>query len=120
MNNTIMWKEIFEQADIVPRAIARNQETVQSLAKAVKENNIRQIIFVARGTSDHAATFGKYLLEIHAGIPVGLSAASVCTVYGSQLCYKGALVIGISQSGAGVDVCEVLKSAKQGLSLIHI
>lgn len=114
MNSTIMWKEIFEQADAIPNVIQQNRRTVAALAGKVKEAGVSQIVFVARGTSDHAATFGKYLLEISTGIPVGLSAASVCTIYGSQLCYQGALVIGVSQSGAGVDVCEVLKSAKKG------
>src|SRR5256884_8565419 len=64
----------------------------------------RSIVLVARGSSDNAALFGRYLLEITTGIPVSLSAPSVHTLYQGKLNLKRALVIGVSQSGAGEDI----------------
>jgi glucosamine--fructose-6-phosphate aminotransferase (isomerizing) len=67
---------------------------------------------VARGSSDNAALFGRYLLEITTGIPVSLSAPSVFTLYKAKLRLKRALVIGVSQSGEGADINLVLEQAK--------
>ncbi|HAY13658.1 MAG TPA: SIS domain-containing protein [Fimbriimonadaceae bacterium] len=66
------------------------------------------VVLVARGSSDNAALYARYLFEIHLGIPVVLAAPSVVTKYGANLRYPKSLVIGISQSGAGPDVSEVL------------
>ena len=71
-------------------------------------------MLVARGSSDNAALFGRYLLEIATGIPVSLSAPSVHTLYQAQLNLKHALVIGVSQSGAGEDINRVLENARAG------
>lgn len=117
MNNTIMWKEIMEQADAIPYCLSINQEKIAAIAQAVATNRPSQIIYVARGTSDHAATFGKYLMEIECGIPVGLSACSVLTAYQGKIQYQNAMVVAISQSGAGRDVFEVLHAAKEAGAL---
>ena len=66
------------------------------------------VLIAARGSSDNAATFARYLIEVFLGIPVSLAAPSVLTRYGSHVRYRNALVIGISQSGAAPDVAEVL------------
>ena len=69
-------------------------------------------MLVARGSSDNAALFGRYLLEITTGIPVSLSAPSVHTLYGAKLNLKHALVVGVSQSGEGEDINRVLENAR--------
>jgi glucosamine--fructose-6-phosphate aminotransferase (isomerizing) len=69
---------------------------------------------VSRGSSDNAALFGRYLLEITTGIPVSLSAPSVHTLYGAKLNLQHALVIGVSQSGEGEDINQVLENARDG------
>jgi glucosamine--fructose-6-phosphate aminotransferase (isomerizing) len=69
-------------------------------------------VLVARGSSDNAALFGRYLLEITTGIPVSLSAPSVHTLYGAKLRLQNALVIGVSQSGEGEDINRVLENAR--------
>ena len=69
-------------------------------------------MLVARGSSDNAALFGRYLLEIKTGIPVSLAAPSVYTLYGGQLKLGRALVIGVSQSGEGEDIISVLERAR--------
>jgi len=110
---TFMWKEINEQPQVLERCFDYNYNTSLEIAKAVKEKQVRYAVIAARGTSDHAGIYGKYLLEAYAGLPVGLAAPSVTTMYGSSLDFSAGLVIGISQSGEAKDVLAVLKSAKK-------
>jgi glucosamine--fructose-6-phosphate aminotransferase (isomerizing) len=70
------------------------------------------IVLAARGTSDNAAQFGRYLLEITTGIPVSLAAPSIFTLYGSSLDFRDVLVVAISQSGESTDTNLVLERAK--------
>ena len=109
---TLMQKEIFEQPRALEECINFNRETLESLVKTLKEKNVSNVVVAARGTSDHAGIYGKYLIESLVGVPVGLSACSVVTLYGGKIDYKNMLVIGISQSGAAADVLAVLNQAK--------
>jgi len=70
------------------------------------------IVLVSRGSSDNAALFGRYLLEVTCGIPVSLSAPAVFSLYKAKLKLDRALVVGVSQSGEGADINAVLESAK--------
>src|SRR5262249_10142003 len=76
------------------------------------EREIRHVVIAARGTSDHAATYAKYLFEIVVGVPVTLAAPSVFTLYDATVHLAGSLVIGISQSGQATDVVQTLSSAR--------
>ena len=69
-------------------------------------------MLVARGTSDNAALFGRYLLEITTGIPVSLAAPSIATLYERSLDYRDALVVALSQSGESTDTNLVLERAR--------
>lgn len=71
------------------------------------------VLLAARGSSDNAALYARYLIEIHLGIPVSLAAPSVITRYKSHMRYRRCLAIGISQSGAAPDVAEVLGYMKE-------
>ena len=73
----------------------------------------RLIVLVARGTSDNAALFGRYLLEITTGIPVSLAAPSIATLYDARMDYREALVVAISQSGESTDTNLVLERARR-------
>ncbi len=84
----------------------------EKLGEFLKKKDIDLIIIAARGSSDNAALFGRYLFEITTGIPVSLCAPSVFTLYNAKLKLNRALVIGVSQSGEGVDINKVLDSAK--------
>lgn len=76
---------------------------------------------VARGSSDNAALFGRYLIEMSTGIPVSMAAPSIHTLYRRRLDLRETLVIGVSQSGEGVDINMVLESAKKsGASTLAI
>lgn len=108
-----MLQEITEQPVVLERTIQAEQEKLKKLGEFLKNREIDLIVLVARGSSDNAALFGRYLLEITTGIPVSLSAPSVFTLYNANLNLKRAVVIGVSQSGEGVDINQVLEKAKK-------
>src|SRR5215203_6360117 len=109
---SLMLQEIAEQPAALERTIAEERAKIAKLGNLLKARDIHLIVLVARGSSDNAALFGRYLLEITTGIPVSLSAPSVFTLYGAKLNLKRAVVIGVSQSGEGTDINTVLESAK--------
>jgi glucosamine--fructose-6-phosphate aminotransferase (isomerizing) len=82
--------------------------------KALNGRQFDMALLVARGSSDNAALYARYLIEIHLQIPVVLAAPSVVTRYHKSIRYSNCLAIGISQSGAAPDVAEVLKSVRGG------
>ena len=109
---SLMLQEIAEQPQVLERTIAAEREKMTKLGDFLRQKDIDLIILVARGSSDNAALFGRYLLEVTTGIPVSLAAPSVFTLYNAKLRLKRALVIGVSQSGEGVDINHVLEQAK--------
>ena len=109
-----MLKEIAEQPEALARTIQEERAKVARLGQTLKNRDIHLIVLAARGSSDNAALFGRYLLEITTGIPVSLSAPSVHTLYHAKLDLKHALVIGVSQSGEGEDINSVLENARAG------
>lgn len=116
-----MMEEIEEQPEALRRTFDAERKHAAEFKRFVEKRNFRLIVLVARGTSDNAALFGRYLLEIATGIPVSLCAPSVHTLYHARLDFRQALVIGISQSGAGTDINVVLRTArKQGAFTVAI
>jgi len=109
-----MLAEIQQQPAALERIVRSESRRILRFAESVRKRRTRLIMLVARGSSDNAALFGRYLLEISTGIPVSLSAPSVHTVYGKKLDLRDALVIGTSQSGESTDVNSVLESARKG------
>jgi glucosamine--fructose-6-phosphate aminotransferase (isomerizing) len=109
-----MLQEIAEQPDALERTIKEERGKISKLASTLKARDVKFIVLVARGSSDNAALFGRYLLEITTGIPVSLSAPSVHTIYRAKLRLDHALVVGVSQSGEGEDINIVLENARAG------
>ncbi len=110
---SLMLAEIAEQPAVLEKTIRLEMGKLKKLGDFLRGREIDLIVLVARGSSDNAAFFGRYLLEITTGIPVSLSAPSVYTLYKSKLKLSRALVIGVSQSGEGADINQVLESAKK-------
>nr|WP_203433708.1 SIS domain-containing protein [Jiangella asiatica] len=104
MTETIMAREIAEQ----PEALARTLEALLPLRGELRSlaEDRRVVLFVARGSSDNAAIYGRYLLEVHAGIPGGLAAPSVATHYHAELDLSEAIVVSVSQSGETTEIVE--------------
>jgi len=116
-----MRDEIREQPAALERTLRSGLRSGARLAKAVAAKRPRLIVLAARGTSDNAAQFGRYLLEIMTGIPVSLAAPSVITLYQTPLDLAGAMVVAISQSGESTDTNLVLERAKaQGALTVGI
>jgi glutamine---fructose-6-phosphate transaminase (isomerizing) len=109
---SLILREIAEQPNALEKTIAEERSKVSRLGTFLRGREVDLIVLVARGSSDNAALFGRYLLEIATGIPVSLSAPSVHTLYGAKLKLDRALVIGVSQSGEGEDINKVLEHAR--------
>lgn len=107
-----MLQEISEQPVVLERTIQAERSKLKKLRDFLGGREIDLIVLIARGSSDNASLFGRYLLEITTGIPVSLSAPSVFTLYNARLNLSRAVVIGVSQSGEGTDINSVLESAK--------
>lgn len=107
-----MLEEIRQQPEALTRTLAREIGPMRRFKKVVEKRRPKLIVLVARGTSDNAALFGRYLLEITTGIPVSLAAPSIATLYQAKVDYSGALVVAISQSGESTDTNLVLERAR--------
>lgn len=108
-----MLVEIGEQPAALERTISGEAEKYRALKERLSKREIDLIVLAARGSSDNAAQFGRYLLEMTTGIPVSLAAPSVYTLYNAKLDLRRSLVVGVSQSGEGTDINLVLGSAKE-------
>lgn len=107
-----MLAEIEQQPSALDRTIKREARRIEQFAATLKDHRPRLIVLVARGSSDNAALFGRYLIEMTTGIPVSLAAPAIHTLYKAKLDLRDALVIGISQSGEGSDINLVLENSK--------
>jgi glucosamine--fructose-6-phosphate aminotransferase (isomerizing) len=108
-----MLREIREQPEALQRLLDHEPDRVSALCQAARERDVSLLFLAARGTSDHAAVYAKYLIEIAAGLPVALAAPSVFTLYRARVRLEQALVLGISQSGKAADAIEVLSLARE-------
>ena len=107
-----MYREIREQPEVLA-TILEEWETVARAARTLRSRGFRFAMLAARGTSDNAALYAKYLFEIRLGVPVSLASPSAFTLYESEMNLENVLVIGISQSGESKDVLEVLRRSRQ-------
>ena len=108
-----MLDEILEQPQALERTFSAERAHALDFKAFAKKQNFRLMLLVARGTSDNAALFGRYLFELTTGIPVSLCAPSIYTLYRARLALRQTLVMGISQSGESTDVNVVLESARR-------
>lgn len=111
--------EIGEQPLLVSRMLAESRPAVAAIAARVRASKSRGFVIAARGSSDHAALYAKYLFGIRNHMMVTLAAPSMFTSYGGAPNLEGQCVIGISQSGSAPDVVAVIEEAsRQGLVTI--
>ena len=108
-----MRAEMLEQPAALRRLADLFDDHVATVRGLVR-NPLAGVVFVARGSSDNAAVYGRYLAELASGRPAGLAAPSLYTLYDTRAHYAGFLVVAISQSGATpeiVTVCRRLRNA---------
>ena len=113
IENTHLYQEIHQQPQVLADLLQAEQEFVEQLVQAIQGRKITHVVIAARGTSDNAARYAKYLLGAHNGLPVGLAAPSLFTVYQQPPVFQDALVLGISQSGKSPDIVAVLQEARR-------
>lgn len=106
-------EEIREQPAAARRQLESPAEPLARLATRLRDEPIDAVVIAARGSSDHAAIYGQYLLGVRNGLSVGLAAPSITSLYGATPRVGRALVVGISQSGASPDVVAVVADARR-------
>jgi len=120
MQESILYKEISQQPDVIQKLFDLEKERAARIANQLRER-FRYIVIAARGTSDNAARYAQYLFGAHNRLPVALATPSLFTLYQRPPVLKDALVIGISQSGQSPDIVSVLTEAKsQGCPTLAI
>ncbi|MHB8587359.1 MAG: SIS domain-containing protein [Candidatus Dormibacteraceae bacterium] len=114
-------EEIGEQPLLASRMLADSRGAVASIAARVRASKSRGLVIAARGSSDHAALYAKYLFGARNHMLVTLAAPSLFTSYGTPPSLEGQCVIGISQSGSSPDVVAVIEEgARQGQVTIAV
>jgi glucosamine--fructose-6-phosphate aminotransferase (isomerizing) len=105
--------EIFEQPIVLAGLLKSQKDNVQTIAQALHDREIDYIFLAARGTSDNAGLYAKYLYGGFNHIPMALATPSLFSIYNTPPVLKNALVIGISQSGQSPDIISVLAEGKR-------
>jgi glucosamine--fructose-6-phosphate aminotransferase (isomerizing) len=122
--STRMFQEAADAANAVERQLAANAEAAAVLAAELRAGHPRGVLTCARGSSDHAATFAKYLIETRLGVLTTSAAPSISSVYRTATDFSQMLAIGISQSGKSPDILAAMRAAKQGgartLALVNV
>lgn len=115
--NTHMRREVLEVPAVVDRLLTQGSADMQAAASALRELDPAFWVSVARGSSDHAATYFKYVSELLAGTPVASVGPSVASIYGQKLRLKGSACIAVSQSGKSPDIVQMARMAREAGSL---
>src|SRR5215212_3731713 len=108
-----MRAEMLEQPATL-RRLADHFDDHVAAVRAVVRKPLAGVVFVARGSSDNAAVYGRYLTELASGRPAGLAAPSLHTLYETRAHYAGFLVVAISQSGATPEIVSVCRRLRNG------
>jgi glucosamine--fructose-6-phosphate aminotransferase (isomerizing) len=105
--------EIFEQPAAIHRLLEMQAEPVREVARCIRERDIQWVYLAARGTSDNAGLYAKYLWGAFNGLPVALAAPSLFSVFKTPPKIGSALVVGISQSGQSPDIVSVIEEGRR-------
>jgi glucosamine--fructose-6-phosphate aminotransferase (isomerizing) len=111
---TKMFIEAAETSDVVTRQLDNNTATVARIGRRLRQIKPGFIITVARGSSDHAAKYAKYLLETRTGLFTVSAGPSIFSVYETSMNFNGCLCLLISQSGASPDLLAAASAARKG------
>ena len=105
--------EIRAQPEALERLLSTHLDTARELSKLLRGEDLRFVLIAARGSSSNAARYAQYVLGRAHRVPVALATPSLFTIYSQPPRLNGALVVGISQSGASPDVVAVLDEARR-------
>ena len=119
--DTLMRAETLEAGQTVARLVERNAAALASLGARLRASPPDVVVTCARGSSDHAATYGKYLIETMVGVPVASAAPSVVSLFDAPVSTRRALCIAISQSGRSPDLLATVEAhAKAGAEVVAL
>ncbi|QJR16737.1 SIS domain-containing protein [Usitatibacter palustris] len=110
---TLMYREASEAGAAVKAQFERNHSAAAALGVELRRNPPRTVVTCARGSSDHAATFAKYLIETRTGVITASAAPSIASLYGAKQDLRDCLFLAISQSGRSPDLVSATAAAKQ-------
>ena len=114
---TQMRREIAEIPDAAARLLDASGGALTAAGKHLRDLSPRFLTTVARGSSDHAASFLKYAVELSAGVPVASLGPSIASIYGAKLRLRGSACISVSQSGKSPDIVAMAEGARAGGAL---
>lgn len=113
--------EIFEQPHILERILDQRMEIVRRIAGEINESGVKYIFLAARGTSDNAGLYAKYIWGAYNQLPIALAAPSLFSLYAKPPSLSDSVVLGISQSGQSPDIVSVIaEGKKQGMPTVAI
>lgn len=110
----LMAAEIAEQPRVLAHLQAHGLKQCRDAAALVARRAPRFVLLAARGNSDHAAMYAKYLVEVSLGLPAGSASPSTMTAYGARPDLSDVLMLTISQSGESPDLLQTLNAARSG------
>jgi glucosamine--fructose-6-phosphate aminotransferase (isomerizing) len=110
---SLLRSEIFEQPAVLRRFLKEEAANIAAISRGLSGREIRYVLIAARGTSDNAARYGQYVFGAFNRLTVALAAPSLFSIYQSAPELRGALVIGISQSGQSPDIVSVVDEARR-------
>ena len=117
MAETQMRREVLEIPSAVERLLRDGKDGIQATADAVRAQSPAFMVSVARGSSDHVATYLKYASELLLGTPIASIGPSIASIYNRQLNLEGSVCLSVSQSGKSPDIVEMARMARAGGAL---
>lgn len=114
---SFMRREVEEIPEAVATLLEHGADMFEAAGAALRERDPAFVATVARGSSDHAASFLKYACELTLGIPFASVGPSIASIYGAPIRLRGAACLAISQSGKSPDIVRMAEAARQGQAL---
>ena len=115
---TLMFAEAREAPEVVGRQHARNAGTIAALGELLRRKRPRAVVTLARGSSDHAATYARYLIECRAGVLTSSLSPSIASIYGATPDLGDTVALAISQSGRSPDLLTAADQARSSGALL--
>ena len=114
-------EEIYSQPNVLENILSSQWGAVKAVASAIRARGVKYIFLAARGTSDHAGLYAKYLFGAYNRLPIALAAPSLFSIYEQPPVLTDSLVMGISQSGQSPDIISVVAEGReQGVPTLAI
>ncbi|MGC3939845.1 SIS domain-containing protein [Roseobacter sp. EG26] len=114
---TQMRREVLEIPVAVERLLKNGRDEIARASDALRSQNPAYLVSVARGSSDHVATYLKYASELLLGTPIASIGPSIASIYGKRLNLEGSACLSVSQSGKSPDIVEMARMARSGGAL---